>query len=327
MRTENREVLHSVVAIAEARGWRVIELKGTESFRQGMWREAALRGIEARGYEPDQVEIFQVQRALKQWRPSHETRRGPRTQAASPDREGAREASAPAEPAGHADGHPPEAARESRSLRDGPRPPVTGMLVAAAAAPYQFDPAQRMSFYVTIRTEVGDRTIWGADLERALAESTSQPRIGDPVVLTQHGTRPVNVRVPARNAEGELVGEKKIVAQRARWRIETLDHLRAMERRATLVRSGELLSDTALGQHPELATAAAGLKLAEQYAQRFTTDPASQQRLVQLIRERMADALEQGRSMHLPGRRLHPAPMQVRQRTGRGREELSHERF
>ena len=39
-----------------------------------------------------------------------------------------------------------------------------------------------------------------------------QPRIGDPVVLTQHGTRPVNVRVPARNAEGELVGEKKIVA-------------------------------------------------------------------------------------------------------------------
>ncbi|CAN7776121.1 hypothetical protein LJR175_007800 [Variovorax sp. LjRoot175] len=329
VRTENREVLHSVVAIAEARGWRVIELKGRETFRQGMWREAALRGIEARGYEPTPAEILQVQRALKQWRPSHETGQGPRAQAASLDREAAtaREGSAPAEPAGIAGGHSPQAVQDSRSLREGPRPPVTGMLVAAAAAPYQFDPAQRMSFYVTVRTEVGDRTLWGADLERALAESASQPRIGDAVVLTQHGTRPVNVRVPARNAEGELVGEKKIVAQRARWSIETPDHLRAMERRATLVRSGELLSDTALGQHPELATAAAGLKLAEQYAQRVTTDPASQQRLVQLIRERMADALEQGRSIHLPDRRMHPAPMQVRQRTGRGREELSHERF
>lgn len=329
VRTENREVLHSVVAIAEARGWRVIELKGTESFRQGMWREAALRGIEARGYEPTEVEILQVQRALKRWQPSHETEQGPNLQAASLGRKAAtpREGSAPAEPDRNAGGHPPEAAQDSRSLREGPRPPVTGMLVAAAAAPYQFDPAQRMSFYVTVRTEVGDRTIWGADLERALAESASQPRIGDPVVLTQHGTHPVHLRVPARNAEGELVGEKKIVAQRARWSIETPDHLRAMERRARLVRTGELLSDATLGQHPELATAAAGLKLAEQYARRVTTDQASQQRLVQLIRERMADALARGQEIHLPDRRMRPAPMQVRQRTARGRDELSHERF
>ena len=199
--------------------------------------------------------------------------------------------------------------------------------MAAAAAPYQFDPAQRMSFYVMVRTEVGDRTIWGTDLERALAESASQPRIGDPVMLTQQGTHPVNVRVPARNAQGELVGEKKIVAQRARWSIETPGHLRAMQRRAGLVRTGELLSDAAVGQHPELATAAAGLKLAEQYARRVTTDTASQQGLMQLIRERMADALEQGRAIHLPDRRLRPAPMQVRQRKARGREELSHERF
>ena len=329
VRTENREVLHSVVAIAEARGWRVIELKGTESFRQGMWREAALRGIEARGYEPDQVEILQVQRALKKWQPSHETGQDPRQQAASPHRNAAtpHDGSASAESGHHRGSHPPEAQPGSRSLRDGPRPPVRGRLVAAAAAPYQFDPAQRMSFYVMVRTEVGDRTVWGTDLERALAESTSQPRIGDAVVLTQHGTRPVNVRVPARNAEGDLVGEKKIVAQRARWSIETPDHLRAMERHAGLVRTGEILVDAAQGQHPDLATAAAGLKLAEQYARRVTTDPASQQGLLQLIRERMANALEQGRSIHLPDRRMRPTPMQVRQRTAQGREDLSHERF
>jgi hypothetical protein len=329
VRTENREVLHSVVAISEARGWRVIELKGTASFRQGIWREASLRGIEARGYEPTEAEILQVQRALKKWHPSHEFGQGSGPQAASEHREAttARGEATPAEPGSNAGGHPPYAAPNVRSLREGPRPPVRGMLVAAAAAPYRFDPAQRMSFYVTVRTEVGERSVWGADLERALAESASRPGIGDQVVLTQHGSHSVHLRVPARNSDGELVGEKKIVAQRARWSIETPDHLRELERRAELVRTGELLSDAALARQPELVTAAACLQLAEQYARRVTTDEPSQQRLVQLIRERMADALAQGHSFHLPDRRMHPTPMQVHQRSGRSREESSHERF
>ena len=63
VRTENREVMHSVVAIAQQRGWRTIEVRGTEAFRQGMWREAALQGIEVRGYEPSEAERQQVARA------------------------------------------------------------------------------------------------------------------------------------------------------------------------------------------------------------------------------------------------------------------------
>ena len=327
VRTENREVLHSVVAIAEARGWRVIELKGTEPFRQGLWREAVLRGIEVRGYEPTQAEILQMQRALKKTRLSHEMGRDPVSTPLDREAATARAGSTPAEPDLPSGRRPPEALQDIPLPRKGPRPPVEGMLVAAAAAPYQFDPTQRMSFYVMVRTEAGDRTLWGADLERALAESASQPRIGEQVVLTQHGTRAVNVRAAARNAEGELVGEKKIVAQRARWSVETSDHLRAVERRALRVRTGEFLTDADRDQHPELVTAAANLKLAEQYARRVTRDQASQQRLVQLIRERMADALEQGRSIHLPDRRLRPTPLHVRQRMVRGREELNHERF
>lgn len=326
VRTENREVLHSVVAIAEARGWRVIELTGTETFRQGMWHEAALRGIEARGYDPTSAEILQVRRALKKRAsPSHENGRGPIP--VSLDREAAtvHQGAVPAEAPSNSSLHPHEEPQDRRFERGGPRSPVRGMLVAAAAAPYQFDPAQRMSFNVTVRAETGDRTIWGTDLERALAESSSQPRIGDQVVLAQLGTRPVNVRVAARNAEGELVGEKKIVAQRARWRIETSDHLRAMEHHAMRIRTGELLPDATRGL-PELATAAADLKLAEQYAQRVTSDPSSQQRLVQLIRERIAEALAQGRAIHLPDRLPRAARMHARERTARSREELSHER-
>jgi hypothetical protein len=327
VKTENREVLHSAVAIAEARGWRVIELKGTEAFRQGMWREAALQGIEVRGYEPTAAEILQVQRALaKRGSPLHETGRDPIPR--SPEREEAtvHEGAVPAEAGRNAGHHPHEEEPQDRRLERGGRPPVRGMLLAAAAAPYRFDPAQRMSFYVTLRAETGERTVWGTDLERAFAESASQPRIGDEVVLTRLGTRPVNIRMAARNAEGELVGEKKIVVQRVRWSVETSDHLRAMEHHAMRIRSGESLSDAARGRHPELAMAAANLKLAEQYAQRVTRDRSSQLRLVQLIRERVAEAVAQGRSIHLPDRLPRPARTPARQRAVRAREELSHER-
>ena len=328
VKTENREVLHSAVAIAEARGWRVIDLTGTESFRQGMWREAALRGIEVRGYEPTAAEILQAQRALKKsTQPTYETGRDPTP--ASPGRQAAtdHEGALP-DGAGRtaSDALREDEPQDRRSRRAGARSPVTGTLVAAAAAPFRFDPAQRMSFYVTVRAETGDRTVWGTDHERAFAESASQPRVGDRVVLTRLDTRPVNVRVAARNAEGELVGEKKIVAQRARWSIETSAHLRAMEHHAMRIRAGEPLSDAARGRFPELATAAADLKLAEQYAQRVTGDRSSQLRLVQLIRERMAEALAQGRAIHLPDRRQRPARIHARQRTARGRDELDHER-
>ncbi|KQW56957.1 LPD7 domain-containing protein [Variovorax sp. Root411] len=330
VQTENREVLHGVVAIAEARGWRALTVKGTQSFRQGVWREAALRGIEVQGYEPTEVEILQMQRASKPSPPSREkgAAQSPATRTATEERRAAMtrdDARGPG--AAHDAAHDPaEMPQDHRSPRTAPRSTVQGMLVAAAAAPYQFDPAQRMSFYVRVRTETGNRTVWGSDLERALAESASQPRLGEQVVLTRHGARPMKVLVAQRNAQGELTGEKRIVAQRAVWRIETPDYLRAMEERAMRIRSGETVSPEIRRQHPQLAAAAAGLALAEQYATRVTSDQDSQQRLVQLFRERIADALAQGHSIHLPDRRPHPAPGPVRKRSARDRGAPNHER-
>jgi hypothetical protein len=57
-----------------------------------------------------------------------------------------------------------------------------------------------------------------------------------------------------------------------------------------------------------------------------TRDRSSQLRLVQLIRERVAEAVAQGRSIHLPDRLPRPARTPARQRAVRAREELSHER-
>lgn len=331
VRTENREVMHSVVAIAQQRGWRTIEVRGTDAFRQGIWREAAIQGIDVKGYEPNEAERQQVARSQAQRREGDtRSRREARTSGRDPNPQSA------SAPNGRSSASDDGAARRDadgtpRGARNGARTPIVGALVAAAAAPYRFDPQQRMSYYVMVRTEVGDRTVWGTDLERALAESTSQPRIGATIVLSHQGTTAVDVRVPDRNEAGELVGEKKIVAQRARWSIETIDHMRSLQQTSDLFRSGQDMPAASLETLPNLAAATAGARLAQEYAQRVTADEPSQQRLVRAIRDRLAEALAQGRDIHLPATtaadRQHPPRQQSRQRSGRGHEEPMHERF
>ncbi|MDG5826885.1 hypothetical protein MRX60_12660 (plasmid) [Xylella fastidiosa subsp. pauca] len=55
-RSENQEVVRSMVAITYARGWDRITVRGTEEFRRAAWLEASLTGIEVSGYKPTNVE-------------------------------------------------------------------------------------------------------------------------------------------------------------------------------------------------------------------------------------------------------------------------------
>ena len=64
VRTHNLEVVHSIVAIMQARGWQTVSLKGTHEFRQKVWHEATLQGIGVHGYEPSALEMQQLQRCL-----------------------------------------------------------------------------------------------------------------------------------------------------------------------------------------------------------------------------------------------------------------------
>ena len=318
VRTHNLEVVHSVVAIMQARGWQTIRVTGTKEFRQKIWHEATMRGIGVQGYEPDPLEMQQLQRALDRdsTRHSHEPAPDKRDMQ---DKRGARAARSDASSQNGASpaGSPPGSSTASRTAM---RHPTVGVLLAHAAAPYQFDPAQRMSYYVRIQTEVGERTLWGTDLERAIAESRSAAQVGDEVVLAQRGARAVTVRVPARNAEGELVGDKKLVAQRMTWSVEKVHYLEALERKANIFRTGEVSPVDVLAQFPDLTGAVVGMKLAEQFAQRLTSDAADQARVVEAIRTGLANAIAQGQQIKLPAR-AHQNQAHHRNRSGPSRED------
>ncbi|MBT0177915.1 Ti-type conjugative transfer relaxase TraA, partial [Listeria seeligeri] len=68
-----------------------------------------------------------------------------------------------------------------------------GRLVDHGAAPYEHDPKNGLSYFATLENDKGERhTIWGVDLERAIAASGAQR--GDRIGLEHGGSQ--TVRLP-----------------------------------------------------------------------------------------------------------------------------------
>ena len=87
-------------------------------------------------------------------------------------------------------------------------------LIEHGRAPYQNDPANRGSYFVTLEGDGGQRrTLWGVGLERALAEA--RPSIGDRIVLEAAGSE--TVRLPG-GGTGERQEWKVSSAGDAAWR-------------------------------------------------------------------------------------------------------------
>jgi hypothetical protein len=54
------EVVRSLVEIAKARGWDSITIKGTDEFRQSVWKEATLSGLGVAGYKPTPIDLAEL---------------------------------------------------------------------------------------------------------------------------------------------------------------------------------------------------------------------------------------------------------------------------
>jgi len=59
------EIVRDLVAIAAHRGWERVELTGSAEFRREAWLAASLRGIEAKGYEPTELDRAALQKGFE----------------------------------------------------------------------------------------------------------------------------------------------------------------------------------------------------------------------------------------------------------------------
>jgi hypothetical protein len=295
--THNLEVIRSLVAIAESRDWQAISVTGTPEFRREVWREASLRGIDVRGYEAADLEREELRRAM-------ERRHGPNVVSRESLQRNADQREQDPAQAQSATGHSIQPHRSERSgsqdMADVRTELLTGRLVESGAAPYKFDPKEGLSYYIKLQTDRGDRVVWGIDLERALVESQTEVKVGDVVAVENRGSKPVTVKAPRRDNEGKVVGEQGIATHRNAWVVERPSYFDERAEKAAAFRNGEAARRELVQQYPDLTSAVVSLWLGEQFAARMIERREDRERVVALVKKRLAQALERGEAINTP---------------------------
>ncbi|EIM93443.1 hypothetical protein WQE_49393 [Paraburkholderia hospita] len=290
--SEDRGVIEHMVAVAQAKHWGELQLKGSEEFRRQAWIAAELAGMSTRGFKPDAQDRATLQAAREAMRIAP----GERSTTDDPARTNMMESTPPtgrereevsvsrkaatanapgkdpSDPGGASPGggrrggkpRPPkpgptttpssassDASAASEDSRQGQltldaggaspcrtgagkparqkagtgtqKPPAitAGILIEHGAARFHHDPKENESYYATVRTESGDRTVWGLDLERAIGESGVQP--GQLIELERGGSKVVTVKQRQFDESGREMAPNEVESRRNAWRVSSPD--------------------------------------------------------------------------------------------------------
>lgn len=95
-----------------------------------------------------------------------------------------------------------------------------GKLVDHGQANYENDPNEKMSYFATMTDATGkEHTLWGVDIERALADS--RMRIGEPILLECLGMTEVTVTRDVKDKDGAVIGTEDFQTHRNTWEAKT----------------------------------------------------------------------------------------------------------
>jgi hypothetical protein len=108
------------------------------------------------------------------------------------------------------------------------------------------------------------------------------------------------VKVPERDAEGNLVGDQTLATHRNAWLIEKPEYFAQRQARAHAFKDGSTAREELVRQHPDLTNAVVSLWLGEQFADKRLEDPKNRQRMVELVKQRLTLALEHGEPIQAP---------------------------
>ena len=296
--SENTQVVHSLIQIARSRGWTEVSVTGTERFREEAWRQGRLAGLNVRGYRPSEEQQAQLIRALA------------RSLARPSDRADSISSDLTSTAARPPQAEPQALARSSGNLgadaRPNPQERIAGRLLEHGRDSYRHDPNEEPSYFVRLQTLQGPREVWGKDIERAVAKSLTQPKVGDEVILRRTGREAVTVRRSEKDPEGQ-VAPREVEVYRNRWVIEKREFFEERDTAASTLRDASVEPREGTQKHPELAGSYLSLRAAELVSRRMR-DPQDQLRFVALVRGALADSIARGEPLQ-PVRLRERAPL------------------
>ncbi|WP_161828458.1 hypothetical protein [Steroidobacter agaridevorans] len=171
---------------------------------------------------------------------------------------------------------------------------VVGRLQAHGRAPYQFRAGEDVSYFVTLVTTGGVKTLWGKDLARAIQAGATQPQLGDLVGARRTGRQAVTLIDRQRDARGNVQIQREHHAHRMQWEVEKLPFFAERARRARLARDAHAETREAVRQRPELRSTFLSLRAAEQLAAQRIADPQDREKFLSMVREAMRASTERG---------------------------------
>ncbi|SOE50019.1 hypothetical protein SAMN05446635_0303 [Burkholderia sp. OK233] len=233
--SEDRDVIAHMVEVAKAKNWGELQLKGSEEFRRQAWIAAELAGVPTRGFKPgaqDRAVLTAAREAMRigAGDKSSEADKVRTNEMEAADAAGQKQPAAPgsaktattgrenAAPGGNPTTATQQSAAAPASPVQGTPTPAgvtAGVLVAHGPAPFNHDEKQNDSYYATVRTEDGERTVWGLDIERAIGESGVQP--GQRIELEKGGSKTVTTQQRQFDKKGTELAPKSVESRRNEW--------------------------------------------------------------------------------------------------------------
>lgn len=249
---ETPEVIRSMMELSKSKGWSEVKLNGTDTFKRRAWVEAEMLGLKTTGYTPDDFD----RNELAQRRATAEADAAPRnsvTKVENPSVQ-ATQAEQPQsqDPSGGEAGELAarygtrlandlkkalarkgyatdsadvnDALDYAAGLATSPRVFV-GKLIDHGPAPYEFKEKATANYFVKMETPYGEKTVWGVDIPRALAETKGTViSKGDEILLAFQGSKAVTVT-------NELTGEV-VHTHRNTWYADKVAELPTIARAA-----------------------------------------------------------------------------------------------
>jgi putative DNA primase/helicase len=170
-------------------------------------------------------------------------------------------------------------------------------MVKFGRAPLGFDPHGPASFFITVQTERGERTVWGRGLEKALVESRTQPRPGQAIGVRENGLDPMTFITRERDDSGHVRTERRVHTPRPQWIVERREFFDERSLAARIFRDPRASPLEAVRNNPELEPGYRILDAASKIASANIGNRHGRDRFLSLVRETLALVYERGDSL------------------------------
>src|SRR6202166_4227772 len=171
---------------------------------------------------------------------------------------------------------------------------LIGRLKDHGPANYQFRAKEDPSYYVKLLTSRGERILWGKDLERAIAEGETRPKIGDLIGARRIAREAVTFTSRQRDSEGRVIAQEERHAHRTRWVVEKVTFFAERARMARRLRDEQADVRESVRAHPELKSTFLSVRAAEEFAASRISNSEDRQRFLELVRGAIANSIRKG---------------------------------